>query len=834
MTHATEPDLGALTWVKGEIDAALERARSALDRGEAGAEASGLQFAQTHLHQVRGALAIVGLDGLTRFADATEHLLAAMAREAVPSTATQRTLARRALAMIGNYLDEIAHGAPNQPLRLADTYLELAAASAQADASPADLFHPDLSRRPPPPASEAGTAEDIDKAQRSARSRFERGLLEWLRKGSAGDGARMMREAIAEIDRLQPNAAARSLWWTSLAFYDALIDGSLQPLPPVKRLCTQIDAQFRRLLSGAANAPERLQRELLYQIAHCPARTAHQQAVRALYQLDALLPAADATVSGTPTAPLLETLNRQLAAARAHWDAFCTGTAVELQRFEEALVAMGPPATALGRAQAQALIDALQAFAHWLRKDPLQCPEAAAMEVATALLTLEGALGPRPPEADFSARVQTLARRLEALMRGEALGRAQDEASLGIGSQAQEKSAVEQLVREMRSSLAQVEQVLDDFFRDQTRRDPLTRLHEPLQHIIGALSVLGETGALELVRKAAVSIARFADPDSKAGQPDFEALADQLSALGFYLDALPHGGASLDALLAQHLGQGRDAAHARDQDSAPEASVPAAASAAPAPDALSTAAPLEVGDDVTEKAAEEAAEDVYDEAPALAPPLEAFDLPAPEVSATELNATELNASADLPPTAAPRTPEATAPLAAASSAAAAPPIEADLLEIFIEEAQEVLATQREQLELLRTTPTDPQALLTLRRGFHTLKGSGRMVGLSGLGEVAWAVEQALNRWLQLEWAVTPALLHFIDDAHGLFAQWVAQLRGGDMRDVDARNLSAEAERLRNADAPPFAPAEDDIETDIAADIATAAETTSEADVTSGA
>ena len=46
MTHATEPDLGPLTWVKGEIDAALGRAREILERGCAGSGAAGLQFAQ--------------------------------------------------------------------------------------------------------------------------------------------------------------------------------------------------------------------------------------------------------------------------------------------------------------------------------------------------------------------------------------------------------------------------------------------------------------------------------------------------------------------------------------------------------------------------------------------------------------------------------------------------------------------------------------------------------------------------------------------------------------------------------------------------------------------
>ncbi|HMV94635.1 MAG TPA: Hpt domain-containing protein, partial [Thauera aminoaromatica] len=110
MTHATEPDLGPLTWVKGEIDAALGRAREILERGCAGSEAAGLQFAQSHLHQVRGALDIVGLDGLTLFTDALEQLLGAMARGEVPADAARHALALRALAMVGNYLEELADG----------------------------------------------------------------------------------------------------------------------------------------------------------------------------------------------------------------------------------------------------------------------------------------------------------------------------------------------------------------------------------------------------------------------------------------------------------------------------------------------------------------------------------------------------------------------------------------------------------------------------------------------------------------------------------------------------------------------------------------------------
>jgi chemosensory pili system protein ChpA (sensor histidine kinase/response regulator) len=71
----------------------------------------------------------------------------------------------------------------------------------------------------------------------------------------------------------------------------------------------------------------------------------------------------------------------------------------------------------------------------------------------------------------------------------------------------------------------------------------------------------------------------------------------------------------------------------------------------------------------------------------------------------------------------------------------------ELLEVFLEEAREVMETLRGNLEISRLHMDSREPLVTMRRGFHTLKGSGRMVGLTELGEVAWAVERAMNKWL---------------------------------------------------------------------------------------
>ncbi|MDP2784448.1 MAG: Hpt domain-containing protein, partial [Sulfurimicrobium sp.] len=124
-------------------------------------------------------------------------------------------------------------------------------------------------------------------------------------------------------------------------------------------------------------------------------------------------------------------------------------------------------------------------------------------------------------------------------------------------------------------------------------------------------------------------------------------------------------------------------------------------------------------------------------------------------------------------------------------------IDAEMLEIFLEEADEVLATVTDNLDLCHAQPNDREALTTLRRSFHTLKGSGRMVGLWDLGEVAWAIEQVMNKWLQDEKNASPELLALLGQAHQHFHDWVAALKASGTVKIVADDLMAEAERLRS-------------------------------------
>jgi chemosensory pili system protein ChpA (sensor histidine kinase/response regulator) len=69
----------------------------------------------------------------------------------------------------------------------------------------------------------------------------------------------------------------------------------------------------------------------------------------------------------------------------------------------------------------------------------------------------------------------------------------------------------------------------------------------------------------------------------------------------------------------------------------------------------------------------------------------------------------------------------------------------EIREIFVEEAEEVLEAINEYFPTWAGDFNERDALVEFRRGFHTLKGSGRMVGAKSVGELAWSIESMLNK-----------------------------------------------------------------------------------------
>src|ERR1700684_420229 len=105
-------------------------------------------------------------------------------------------------------------------------------------------------------------------------------------------------------------------------------------------------------------------------------------------------------------------------------------------------------------------------------------------------------------------------------------------------------------------------------------------------------------------------------------------------------------------------------------------------------------------------------------------------------------------------------------------------VDPQFVELFIEEAKEEIASVQKAFPLWDQNPMDLEALSSIRRSFHTLKGSGRMVGARTIAEFAWSIENLLNRIIDKTLSRTPGMMALLRNAVAALPQLVEQLETG--------------------------------------------------------
>ncbi|HSH29436.1 MAG TPA: Hpt domain-containing protein, partial [Thiohalobacter sp.] len=128
-------------------------------------------------------------------------------------------------------------------------------------------------------------------------------------------------------------------------------------------------------------------------------------------------------------------------------------------------------------------------------------------------------------------------------------------------------------------------------------------------------------------------------------------------------------------------------------------------------------------------------------------------------------------------------------------------IDDEILEIFIEEATEEVAAIGERLPRWLDNAEDREALSEIRRSFHTLKGSGRLVGAMLIGEFAWAFENMLNRLIDGTIERSDAMCRLLAAAGRTLPELVAQIQGEGGPSLDINALMQAAEALSRSETP---------------------------------
>ncbi len=708
-------DATILSWITAEVDQALEDVRDSIARFSASPhDPAALSICPEHLHQVSGALRMVGLSGATRFCEAIEGSFSG-ANGSRPSTASIGIIDRAVLAL-KQFVDDVARGQANVPLRLFPVYRELAKLQGKADSSEKELFFPDLT--PPAPSHPSPwtlAKNELAPHLQAQRARFQRGLLARLRGSAAGlEDMRQALDALYQVSVQLPEP--RALAWVAIGLVDGLLDA---PEPDwqasAKVLCNKIDFHMRDLVAGSQAVNDPLLREMLYLVARAKPSTQRLKDIKLLYRLDSLIPSPEAAGQKMELdmdwlQPVLGDARSRLDALKSVWQQYVTGEPKSVLRFRELVSSFKTKAGELGNKHLTKLLDAIALVATRLSDPYPPKSQLMVIEMASAFLLAESVLEnfTRPP-ADLQQQIGIMGGWLLDAAQGKSTGEPPAGLRADLSQQIGALQLRAQVAKEILANLQYVEQVLDAYSRELAVREALRGLDTHLRQIHGALAVLGFERATQVMAICEALIKACAARERDASLEDMDWIAEGLSSLGLFL------------------------------------------------------APCVNGRDPSEKA------------------IELF-----------FSRYEKRAATAAAPEKPQEKPRETRPAAESEG----------LLDIFLEEAGEVLGNIDAALPRSRERPGDRDVLTTIRRGFHTLKGSGRMVGLTDLGEVAWEIEQVMNRWLERQQPASPELLELIALASAAFRDWIGRLRGRESFALDGKAIVERAQKLRAVEPEP--------------------------------
>jgi chemosensory pili system protein ChpA (sensor histidine kinase/response regulator) len=798
-------DLGPLAWVFEELRKSLDGANKAIKRFVRETEQSrlddlqavdpaSLRLARQQLHQAVGALEMVGLGAPAHVLRAMEAAVQRFVQR--PQTCNEAAAAKveRASFALIEYLEAVLNNKPVQPVALFSQYREVQELAAAERVHPADLWPFDHHGVDvDAPADRAPLACDA-----SIRSLFDRLVLLVVKTDSQAASQQLVK-LCAGLSVGAPNTRTRTFWRVASGFFEAVAQRLLPSDVYVKRAFSRILMQFVTLSQGKSQVSETLLHDLLFFCAQprdvSEAKSPQLAAVRKAFGMG-VLPAVDYHVAtlGRYDPAVLAQARKRINSAKEAWSLYSGGDASRARQVADqfgligdSLLKLHPASTVL----AQALVKAAD---HAVR-EPGGVSAELAMEVATTTLYLEAAFEDFDPSApELTERTQALADRLEAVMAGQP-AQPLDPWMEQLYRRVSDRQTMGSVVGELKVSLGEVEKSLDQFFRTPQEKAGLHVAVSQLAQMRGVLSVLGLEHAVQAVSRMRTMVEQILDTEvdealaREAGT--FQQLGNNLSAMSLLVDMLNYQPTLAKKLfvfdeekgeLLPLMGRapGSELRHPPVHDEARAISdgVQQVVSEVQGGmnlvdlsqqlDSLAEQATLAEQSGVARAAREAAGAVVGNDAAAGAQALVGLSeasLPASEREQIDTSGEDND--------------------------------EDDLLDIFLEEAREVVGNGLDAVGHLQVQPGDLEHLTTLRRAFHTLKGSSRMVGLEEFGQAAWSMEQLLNTVLAEQRPASPPLLMLTGQAMAEFARWVDDISERRESTWKAQPFKISAEALRD-------------------------------------
>ena len=791
---AAVADLGPLAWVLDETRKSIESATKSLKRFAHDAEtargvdlasvdASQLRMARQQLHQVVGALDMVGQAVPAQMVRGMEGAVQQFVLHPEKCTEqTANTLERAGFALV-EYLESQLGERPRSAMGLFPQFRQVQEMAGADRIHPADLWM--VPWRWMDPATPAA-AQPL-RYTPEVRGRLDQRVLKIMKHGDVNAASEI---GFVSLGLAQGETARQPavFWKLAAAFFEALAKALLPMDVYAKRAASRILLQYTSLARGDQSVSERLAQDLLFFCAQAQPKQGVEapvlHAVRRAWSLDRYVASPyDEPTFGLYDPAVLAQARRRVEAVKENWSALAGG---DMARTKACVDQFGLVAESLDKlhGQGKSLADALNRVAQQTAQSGKAPAPELAMETATAVLFLEASFADfQPSDAIFAERLQQLANRLDTV-RGGASAPPLEPWMEGLYRSVSDRQTMGTVVGELRTTLGEVEQHLDQFFRNPADKNVLASVPSLMGQMRGVLSVLGLDQAALAVGRMRDTVDELlvteVDPEQVKGAGTFDKLGNTLGALGFQIDMLGYQPVLARKLFVYDAEAGElkhvtgRVAHeepelenaAADDDEVDFAldldSSPVSTFTAPGQLLDDTLPPDTLPGQLDQIAANAA----LDDRPALADAAHRAAEAARQQDDVGLNdALEtLHVVAGAP-----------APMPAPSETDASFSDDDDLLDIFLEEAREVVQTGGDAIEGLAAAPGDLEQQTTLRRAFHTLKGSSRMVGLTEFGEAAWSMEQLLNAWLSEQKPVTDDLRSLASEAMLGFGAWVEDI-----------------------------------------------------------
>ena len=788
---AEKRNFTALDWVAGEIGETLNQASGALEAYVGNTEdATRMRFCLSHIHQVFNILQMVELHGGALLAEEMEKLSQALIDKKVANTADAHEVLMRAILQLPLYLERVKTSRSDDPASLMALLNDLRAVRGENLFTETQLFAPDM--RAARQASGPRVRFDDEKfhdVMKRLRHMYESVMVSVMRDRNYDEHLPALKKVFENFRKVCQGTARAPLWDVGLALVEGIENDTIPGSVALNNLLRDMDKEIRHMSSiGVASLdeypPEELIKNLLYYIARSQATSPQILAMRELYRLDRSLPGMQAggddmsfgSLDPEAMRSVVVALSEEFHRVKDIFDHYVAGGETNNDALAGAIAVFkqaGDTLAVLGLADMRKKMEQVITSLRAQVESGVVATADTLMDSASRLVEIETSLN-----AKFNRDNQSSA----------------DGAPLSMDNAV--LSAHETVLHECHNGLEQVKDAIVDYISSQWDSSHLKSLPELLQAVRGGLEIVGQRRAARVLGACGRYIReQLIDGGNKPDFKSMDTLADAIASVEYYLECLDDdviedqddtlsvaetSVASLGyAVAVHHRAQQtylEDAPEIEAIDSVvPVDSAESVESVAPVDSMASVDSMVPVLDQQFETP-----EPIMDDIPVLmaeSEPSVEFDTDdEPQLSSTEeliqvetvsLEPLVLDVIEDVhhevfvqeqpapepvlePVAEVSKLIEVSKPVEVSKPEYIDAPMALDeydeeIAEIFIEEATEVLDAIREFYPKWRENFEDSSSLTEFRRAFHTLKGSGRMAQAIELGELAWSVENMLNR-----------------------------------------------------------------------------------------